>query len=833
MMAIPSVTSTRVGIGTIRQELLNTGTNNFRLSYAGQQSGATIFDGYVPLNQSSTRKPNTSSPFSISEWYGYDHSQRTSCSVTFYSALTQIDKYYYQTFSVTGCGVGCNSTIRFTYTNPPPNNLSPRTDNIALYDQYPFNNVGTITATSIYNLALGFGSSTGPYDYLYLVESTNDTLYFVSWADDPFDIYDSGPYNLRVGCGTPTSTPTQTPTPTLTPTRTATPTLTPTRTATPTVTPTSPGVEISLSTPQFTACDACYINTGLPTAFRSPNDATPSVNDTVYTTSSLTTGFNGQNLWWKTTWGGGLYSIQINNSGLITAVTTCSTCPTQTPTSTQTPTQTPTRTVTPTQTPSNTRTPTQTPSNTATPTRTPTQTPTRTPTQTPTQTPTRTPPATPTPTQAAISFNTDPTGYGNATDACRLGVISAPVKYLPPGNFVPVNGLTVWNEPTLSTAYDGGAQYHRMHRGGSSWAVLIGTGGLISDVVDCSTIPSNTPTPTNTSTPTNTPTQTATQTRTPAATVTPTQLAISYATDPTGYNNSTDSCRLGIISGTNKFLAPGNLVPANGLTVYNESNLQTAYNGGAQYHRMFRGGSSWAVLIGIGGSISDVVDCSTIPSNTPTPTNTSTPTNTPTNSATPTPTSPSIAISLTTPQSDACTACRLSSYSQTKYVSPSNPTPEVNDIVYNNSILTTVFAGNSLWYQTTWGATTSIVYAIQVNNSGVVLAVTTCSTCPSLTPTPTQTATPTRTPTQTPSNTPTSSELPSGNLYFADFYVCDGFDCVELGTNAEINNPVPVDLNYYYFDSISGVIYFPTATGGGGSTLTDLGGQTLGCSSFC
>ena len=90
-MAIPSVTSTRVGIGTIRQELLNTGTNNFRLSYAGQQSGATIFDGYVPLNQSSTRKPNTSSPFSISEWYGYDHSQRTSCSVTFYSALTQLD----------------------------------------------------------------------------------------------------------------------------------------------------------------------------------------------------------------------------------------------------------------------------------------------------------------------------------------------------------------------------------------------------------------------------------------------------------------------------------------------------------------------------------------------------------------------------------------------------------------------------------------------------------------------------------------------------------------------------------------------------------------------
>jgi hypothetical protein len=89
------------------------------------------------------------------------------------------------------------------------------------------------------------------------------------------------------------------------------------------------------------------------------------------------------------------------------------------------------------------------------------------------------------------------------------------------------------------------------------------------------------------------------------------------------------------------------------------------------------------------------------------------------------------------------------------------------------------------------------------------------------------------TPTRTATPTPTSSELPSGNLYFADFFECDGFSCVEVGTNAEINNPVPVDLNYYYFDSISGYIYFPTATGGGGSISTDLGGQTITCTSFC
>jgi hypothetical protein len=637
MMAIPSVTSTRVGIGTIRTELQNTGTNNFRLSYAGQQSNATNVDGYVPLNQSSTIKPNTVSPFSISEWYGYDHSQRTSCSVTFYSALTQIDKYYYQTFSITGCGVGCNSTIRITYSNPPPNNLSPRTDYIDIYSDYPFNNVGSITATSVYSLALGFGSSTGPYDYLYLVESANDTLYIVSWADDPFDIYNSGPYSVRVGCGTPSPTPTQTPTPTVTPTKTATPTVTPTRTAT----PTQASILQQLSVAQGSDCAACILTTYVTNVYRSPaGDNVPNIGEFVYTNTTLTTAYNGGSSWYKTDWGDTgtvYYSIQINNSGQIIGVKDCATCPTQTPTPTvtrtATPTLTPTRTATPTVTPTRTVTPSVTPTRTVTPSVTPTisftptQTITPTRTVTPTVTPTRTPPVSPTPTQLAISYNTDPTGYGTATNACRLGVFTGTIKYLPPSYTTPTNGITVYNESTLSTTYDGGAQYHIMFRGASSWAVLIGTGGLISDVVDCSTIPSDTPTPTITSTPTVTPSQTATNTQTP----TPTQGALG--------------------------------------------------------------------------------------------------------------------INLTAGQGDECTACRSTTYIQTKYVAPGNTTPDVNDIVYNiANPLSSVFVGNSLWYGTTWGATTSESYSIQVNNSGVIIAVKSCSTCPSLTPTPTQTPTPTKTP---------------------------------------------------------------------------------------
>ena len=85
--------------------------------------------------------------------------------------------------------------------------------------------------------------------------------------------------------------------------------------------------------------------------------------------------FNGASQWWKTSWGGNLYSIQISASGVVLAIKTCSTCPSPTPSPTTTPSVTPSNTATP----AVTTTPPVTPSNSSTPPVTPTVTPTPSP----------------------------------------------------------------------------------------------------------------------------------------------------------------------------------------------------------------------------------------------------------------------------------------------------------------------------------------------------------------------------------------------------------------------------------------------------------------------
>ena len=164
----------------------------------------------------------------------------------------------------------------------------------------------------------------------------------------------------------------------------------------------------------------------------------------------------------------------------------CSTIPSETPTPTPTITPTPTPSITPTNTPS------------ITPTNTPTVTPSITPTNTPTPT------ITPSPTPNAQSYFTDLTQYGTATLACRNGSPSTN-KYMAPAYTTPTVGQYVYNEPGLTTLFNGGSNYHLMFKTSTYWGVQIGTGGQITDVVDCSTIASETPTPTPTVTPTPTP----------------------------------------------------------------------------------------------------------------------------------------------------------------------------------------------------------------------------------------------------------------------------------------------------------------------------------------
>ena len=149
----------------------------------------------------------------------------------------------------------------------------------------------------------------------------------------------TGKYGSSVSCATLNTTPTPTTTTTLTSTPSTTPAVTPT--------PTSPGVAIQAVNPQSDGCAACLITSYGTTLYRSPNDPTPTIGDTVYTNQALTTTLNGASQWWKTTWDGGNTALQINSSGVIIDITSCP-CPTPTPTKTATPTITPTLTQTPT-----------------------------------------------------------------------------------------------------------------------------------------------------------------------------------------------------------------------------------------------------------------------------------------------------------------------------------------------------------------------------------------------------------------------------------------------------------------------------------------------------
>ena len=78
-MALPA--SGPISASMIRTELQNTGkTNNFELSYYGAPYALARDVGYVPVNQSSTVKPDTSgtynsTPRAISAWYSYNHSE--------------------------------------------------------------------------------------------------------------------------------------------------------------------------------------------------------------------------------------------------------------------------------------------------------------------------------------------------------------------------------------------------------------------------------------------------------------------------------------------------------------------------------------------------------------------------------------------------------------------------------------------------------------------------------------------------------------------------------------------------------------------------------------
>jgi hypothetical protein len=195
-MALPA--SGTISIGDIRNELLNTGTNNYRLSYAGQYNGSVKTSGYVPINRASTSKPNDASAYAISEWYSYNHSASKACSGTGFTMDGINQQYIYYKLAITSYGAGCTSTINFTWT--PSGSFLYCNQYVDLYNSYPFSNTGTIVPSPIYSN----NGTTGSYNYT--CTGTTDYLHVVTWLDDPYS-NPCGYYTITANCGsTPSST---------------------------------------------------------------------------------------------------------------------------------------------------------------------------------------------------------------------------------------------------------------------------------------------------------------------------------------------------------------------------------------------------------------------------------------------------------------------------------------------------------------------------------------------------------------------------------------------------------------------------------------------------
>jgi hypothetical protein len=334
--------------------------------------------------------------------------------------------------------------------------------------------------------------------------------------------------------------------------------------------------------------------------------------------------------------------------------------PTKTPTPTPTPTNTLTPTVTITNTPTKTETPTPTQTLTNTPTKTSTQTPTNTPTPTQTQTPTNTPTPTTTPTNTPTQTTT-PTFvsyqslfiwgvsglgiiYNSPYLTCQalncLGVTcfmanSTTVYFL---NQIPQVGDAVYMNAQLtiqanSFTWFGGTYFVNYNISNPSLSVAYQViNGIITQIINCSALPTQTQTPTPTTTPTNTVTTTITPAVTPTITTTPT-----FTPTPTQTDLSTVTTYT--ISGCSNFnmlvvdLGPGAIFPGD-VFYFTFTGLTQS----GCYSVVSKTVNPIDDSVIVANGFGNCFDCEiSIPSQTPTNTPTPTPTitTTPTNTVTP------------------------------------------------------------------------------------------------------------------------------------------------------------------------------------------------------
>jgi len=166
-MALPL--SGQISLGDIRTELGMSGTSDFSLINASTSAG-----GYPPLNIYSYFKPNQLSPYSIGEWYGYDHNigyvdltsggSTSPCNVyNFYISGYQ-NITYYNKLGVnipSPYNISINGTLALSQGDPGPavwNSYYDDQCNNVTSGAYitPTSVVITGTSTKVYVLGIGF-----------------------------------------------------------------------------------------------------------------------------------------------------------------------------------------------------------------------------------------------------------------------------------------------------------------------------------------------------------------------------------------------------------------------------------------------------------------------------------------------------------------------------------------------------------------------------------------------------------------------------------------------------------------------------------------------------
>lgn len=404
---------------------------------------------------------------------------------------------------------------------------------------------------------------------------------------------------------------------------------------------------------------------------------------------------------------------------------------------------------------------------------------------------TYTPTPTPTPTlrPVGIGIYTGAT-FGTATLACRDSNFPSGGVYIGPGDTLS-DGDTLYTNEILTTKFVGNGSYYRLYQSPNYYSAQVSSLGVVSNLVNCSTIPSDTPTPTPTNTKTPTPTPSVTATNTPTPTQTPTQTQAPIYTFSLGYDASN-----GYTACADKASAPSNFYSysssiGNGIVLYKTLSypLSTVADNG-----YYSDGTNFYICTGA-GSIYGQTSC--IPP-TPTPT--------------PTPTLVPVGIGIYTGSTflSQTSACRDSNFpSGGVYIGPGDTLSE-GDTLYTNYNLTTTFTGNGNYYKLYQSPN---YYAAQVSSGGVVSNLINCSSIPTDTPTPTP--------------TPTSS--PAGTIT-GYYYNVTRYDCPAGNTNPfnqVAYSPSALTINRYYNNG-DGYVYRIASNNAGDTYDVDLSGSCSG-----